>query len=275
VHEVTVLQYRAYLESMGVNLNDADINTDRVQPLQGYDTSTKYTWEELKERAELHEFPAGYNNPPRLDNVNYILPNKEVWAGEGLNEMITYEDYFFGLNYLDYPVVALNWYQAKLFAAWADKRLPTESEWEFAAKAGISGRVFPWDGDATHDSDGVYRANFRQEEGVFDRDGFIIMAPVKSFPANDFGLYDMAGNVSEWVIDSYSASYGSLRSNGRVSFVTPFYTNIREARNVHRGGSWKSSEFFIRSGVRNYNNKHTANTGTGLRLAKSIESMLE
>ena len=275
VHEVTVLQYRVFLESMGVDpSSNPDIITDRIQPVEGYDTSQKYSWDELLREAGLDEFPANYNNPPNLNNVSYLLPNRDVWVEDGLHNLITYEEYFFGLNHLNFPIVSLNWYQAKLFAAWAGKRLPTEAEWEYAAKSGVSGRIFPWDGESTQRNDGSYRANYRQDQGVYDRDGHIIMAPVKSFAANDFGLYDMAGNVSEWVADSYTPSYSALGAGGRLSFVSPVYRNVRESRNVHRGGSWQSSEFFIGSGVRNFKDKNRASTTVGIRLVKSGQSTL-
>ncbi|MCH8567771.1 MAG: SUMF1/EgtB/PvdO family nonheme iron enzyme [Balneolales bacterium] len=273
--EVTNLQYRAFLMSMGVDLAaEENITVDRDPLSDEFNIQQKYTWEELLARADLAEFPENYVNPPVLDNVNYLLPDKDSWIRDGMHDIIPYERYFFGTEYLDYPVVGVNWYQAKLFAAWADKRLPTETEWEYAAKSGVSGRVYPWDGHQIQRRDGTYRANYRQSRGVFDLDGFVLMAPVEAFAANDFGLYQMAGNVAEWVLDSYNPSYNVLDSFGSLSFVSPFYVNPRETRKVHRGGSWNSSEFFIGSGVRNFQDKHRASPTVGFRLAQSVEQTI-
>lgn len=272
-NEVTLLQYRAFLVSMGVDLAaEESITVERDELLQEeYNIEQRMSWEELLQEAELAEFPEDYTNPPDLSNVNYLIPDKESWVQNGMNDIIPYERYFFGDEYLDYPVVGVNWYQAKLFAAWAGKRLPTETEWEYAAKSGVSGRVYPWDGHQVQRPDGSYRANYRQSRGVFDLDGFVLMGPVDAFAPNDFGLNNMAGNVSEWVLDSYNPSYNVLDSFGSLSFVSPFYVNNREPRKVHRGGSWNSSSFFLGSGVRNFRDKNSASPTVGFRLARSVE----
>ncbi len=276
INEVTVKEYRIFLESMGVDIRNQDgIAAARVDTLAGVRPEQRMSWEELKQKAGLDSFPDGYNNPPNLSDVSYLMPDRSVWVEDGLHDLIRYETYFFSNEFLEYPVVAVNWYQAALFAAWADMRLPSEAEWEFAAKSGISGRFFPWDGESAMRQDGSFRANFRQADGIYDEDGHLIMAPVGSFSANDFGLYDMAGNVSEWVQDSWSPAYSMLGGDEQAfSFVSPTYNNIREIRKIHRGGSWKSSEFFIGSGVRNFSNKHRASTAIGFRIARSAEQSI-
>lgn len=271
-NEVSVLQYRAFLISMGVDLAaEEEILVERDVLADSLDIPQRYSWEELIRRAELADLPDDYQSPPDLSDVNYLLPDKQVWIENGMNDLIPYEQYFFGNDFLNYPVVSINWYQAKLFAAWAGKRLPTETEWEFAAKSGVSGRVYPWDGHQVQRQDGSYRANFRQANGVFDLDGYVLMAPTNAFSPNDFGLYNMAGNVAEWVLDSYNPTYNVLDSFGSLSFVSPFYVNNREIRKIHRGGSWNSSDFFLGSGVRNFKDKNSASPMIGFRLAQSVE----
>jgi formylglycine-generating enzyme len=107
----------------------------------------------------------------------------------------------------DHPVVQLSWDDANAYAKWAGKRLPTEAEWEYAARGGLAGRRFVWGDDAPTDTDGT-KANIWQ--GDFPHrntkaDGWDRTAPVRSYPANGYGLHDMAGNVWEWCSDWYRA----------------------------------------------------------------------
>jgi formylglycine-generating enzyme required for sulfatase activity len=115
----------------------------------------------------------------------------------------------------NYPVVQIAYEDALAYARWAGKRLPTEAEWEFAARGGLSGKVYPW-GDELRPN-GKWMANIHQ--GHFPNtdsgeDGYIGVSPVAQFPANGYGLYDMAGNVWQWTSDWYRPDYYAQLAQG-------------------------------------------------------------
>ncbi|MBN1154519.1 formylglycine-generating enzyme family protein, partial [candidate division KSB1 bacterium] len=149
----------------------------------------------------------------------------------------------------DHPVVNVTWKDASAYAAWAGKRLPTEAEWEYAAKGGNDVKWFPW-GD-TPDPD---KANYRsQGESFFD--GLLRITigrkintrPVGNYPANGFGLYDMCGNVMEWCSDTYHPYPGLDEEDWQYTTYRPFKTEGPETRKVARGGHWESpNPVFIR-----------------------------
>lgn len=137
----------------------------------------------------------------------------------------------------DYPVVHISWHDAAAYAAWAGKRLPTEAQWERAARAGLCDADYPWGSEAR--PAGRYEANYYQgwyPEDDLAVDGYAGPAPVGSYLPNAFGLFDMAGNVAEWCADGYAADYYA-----QSPVVEPAGPPHSDAR-VHRGGSWLSAE---------------------------------
>jgi len=117
------------------------------------------------------------------------------------------------INLGNHPVVQISWEDANAFCKWAGKRLPTEVEWEWAARGGNRGKVYPWGNESINS--GKIKANFYQ--GLFPykntlKDGYETTAPVKSYDPNDYGLYDMGGNVWEWCNDWYDVNYYKTRN---------------------------------------------------------------
>ncbi|HEY6376301.1 MAG TPA: formylglycine-generating enzyme family protein [Edaphobacter sp.] len=115
----------------------------------------------------------------------------------------------------DHPVVHVSWHDAAAFAKWAGKRLPTEAEWEFAARGGLEQKLFPWGDELTPGGRhfcNVWQGGFPTEDTA--EDGYAGTCPVRAFPPNDYGLYSVAGNVWEWCADWFSTNHvPELRHN--------------------------------------------------------------
>ena len=199
-----------------------------------------------------------------VDERESMMPDSVAWTR---SSNLPWNLYFRGEAYEDYPVACVNWHQAKRFAEWAGKELPSEVEWEYAARSGVSGRIYPWPGIYASDPrSGGHMANYAPN-GNYAADGYVVTSPVKTYPANNFRLYDMAGNVAEWCADAYFPSYKILRSQLK-KFITPSYLNKNEPRKIVRGGSWASEAFFIGVGVRDYRMSEHSSPKIGFRCVK-------
>ena len=217
--------------------------------------------------------------------VHEIYPDTTVWLKDfkySYNEPM-HNDYFWHQAYESYPVVGINWDQARAFAHWRTKirndylrsrkkrksttakfRLPTEAEWEYAARGGLESATYPWGGPYLTDDRGCFMANFKPKRGNYVADEALYTVEANSFDPNDYGLYNMAGNVSEWTNSTYSkATYDFLTS------ANPNYDNFEDKQKVVRGGSWKDVAYYLRVASRDYEYADSARSYIGFRLARN------
>lgn len=166
----------------------------------------------------------------------------------------------------DHPVVHVSWNDARAFAAWAGKRLPTEAEWEYAARGGLAQQRFPWGNELEPEGRhrmNVWQGNFPTENSAAD--GFYGVAPARSFKPNGYGLYNMTGNVWEWCEDWFDAAYY------RVSPPeNPLGPTIGERR-VMRGGSYLCHASYCnryRTDARSSNTPDSTATNLGFRCVR-------
>jgi|LakMenEpi03Aug12_release.lakeMendotaPanAssembly.Ray.scaffolds.fasta_scaffold08598_5 formylglycine-generating enzyme required for sulfatase activity len=265
--EVTNAQYKAFVEATGY------VTVAEIKP----------TAEEFP-NAPPENLVAGStvfrptNGPVELDNYlqwwSYV--HSADWRHPtGPESSIEGKD--------DHPVVQIAYEDAEAYAKWAGKRLPTEAEWEFAARGGRAGELYAWGNQIQ--IDGKYQANIYQgrfpvAKGDSGLDGFVGIAPTKKYAPNPFGLYDIGGNVWEWVSDWYRPDYyARLNSTGKVTrnpqgpdeSFDPVEPD--QKKRVHRGGSFLCSDLYCTRymvGTRGKGEVRTASNHCGFRCVKDV-----
>ncbi|WP_082379427.1 gliding motility lipoprotein GldK [Pseudalgibacter alginicilyticus] len=209
-----------------------------------------------------------------------VYPDTTVWIRDfaySYNEPM-HNDYFWHDAYGDYPVVGVTWKQAKAFCQWRTLwknayqksrkgaamvnsfRLPSESEWEYAARGGLQAATYPWGGPYTKSDRGCFMANFKPVRGDYAADQALYTVEAKSYEPNDYNLYNMAGNVSEWVNASYDPS-----SYEYISTINPSVNDVSNQRKVVRGGSWKDVAYYLQVSSRDYEYADSARSYIGFR----------
>lgn len=172
---------------------------------------------------------------------------------------------------MDHPVVHVSWNDALAYCEWAGYRLPTETEWEFAARGGLHRKRYPWGDELT--PDGQWRCNIWQGEFPYKNtaeDGYAWTAPARAFPSNGFGLYNVSGNVWEWCADWFSPTWHqSERPQSRINPKGP----ASGQNKVMRGGSFLCHDSYCnryRVGARTSNSPDSGSTNLSFRVARDV-----
>ncbi|MDR0748369.1 MAG: SUMF1/EgtB/PvdO family nonheme iron enzyme [Tannerellaceae bacterium] len=219
-----------------------------------------------------------------------IYPDETCWINDFNN---AYNEpymrmYFQHPGYDDYPVVGVTWEQAAAFCVWRTNlfkasmnlpsgqafepfRLPTEGEWEYAARTGKNEYKYPWANGELQSAKGCFLGNFKPGNGNYTEDGHLISSKAGSFAPNEFGLYDMAGNVAEWTATVYSESGPSQMNdmNPDLRYNAAKEDPYAMKSKVVRGGSWKDVARFIRSDMRTFEYQNVPRSYIGFRCVRT------
>lgn len=225
----------------------------------------------------------------RKEVIN-VYPDTLSWIHDyaySFNEPMA-QSYFSHPAYDHYPVVGVSWKQAKAFCVWRTNlmnsylrgngeatvnefRLPSEAEWEWAARGGLDHSPYPWGGPYVRNTEGCFLGNYKPLRGDYVDDGGLHTVIVGHYAPNDFGVYDMAGNVSEWTNDAFDESSYNFTWD-----LNPSYQyNAKESdppvlkRKVIRGGSWKDIGYYMQVSARSYEYQDTAKCYVGFRCVQT------
>lgn len=217
-----------------------------------------------------------------------VYPDTTCWVNDfpNANNEQYMKLYFSSATYNDYPVVGVTWEQAEAFCAWRTNylmagmgqqaryiqryRLPTEIEWEYAAR-GKEGNPYPWEGIEAKSQEGCFYANFKPDRGNYTDDGNLITSRVGIYGANSNGLFDMAGNVAEWTSTVYTeAGVNAMADlNPQLSYNAAKEDPYVLKRKSVRGGSWKDPMSYIRSAWRTWEYQNQPRSFIGFRCVRS------
>lgn len=283
--------------------------------------------------VDWKEFVFYYSRDSGEDRAKEYLPDTTVWFRDlAYNEPFV-ELYYQNPAFNNYPVVGITWYQANDYCKWRTTivnselqakdpeavlqpkyRLPTEAEWEYAARGLLEQENYPWEGKSLRNQKGEFMANFKRGRGDYAgrsnyagnsrlieglNDRYMVPGPVRAYWPNDFGLYNMAGNVAEWTFDTYRLlafedvedfqpyrrkgdvtdpleqdnKYGSKSGHPLSMLYNPGPNSDQEGEwdriKVYRGGAWKDIAYYLTCGSRRFWNADSSASYIGFRCAMS------
>lgn len=239
-------------------------------------------WDKAASRANI----GARKNLINKDKVE-IYPDTLCWIRDfaySYNEPYA-RNYFWHPAFDDYPVVGVNWKQAKAFCHWRTKlwntyrgedepnteefRLPTEAEWEYAARGGNELAPYPWGGYYARNAKGCLLANFKPGRGNYSEDGGLYTVRADSYFANGYGLYNMAGNVAEWTNAGYAENAYEYEHdlNPNFDYDAGDDEPVAFKRKVIRGGSWKDIGYYMQTSSRHWEYQDTTKSYIGFRCA--------
>jgi len=248
----------------------------------------------IKYKSEVFDYKAAAQNRdvtiPRsafiLKNEIMVYPDTLCWVRDfaySYNEPMA-KKYYSHSAFGNYPVVGVNWKQATAFCEWrtiylnsfleskkrtteSDFRLPTEAQWEYAARGGLSQVQFPWGGPYLRNRKGCLLANFKPGRGNYPEDGGFYTVRADAYWPNNYGLYNMAGNVAEWTSSLYyEGGYNFQHDmNPDIRWNAKDSDPPRMKRKVLRGGSWKDVGHYLETSTRSYEYQDTAKSYIGFR----------
>lgn len=241
----------------------------------------RYSWLDIESAVKDHA--ENRRNYIRKEVIP-VYPDTTVWIKDfaySYNEPM-HNDYFWHDAYSEYPVVGVSWDQARAFCNWRTKiknddqrnrgelsvnsfRLPTEAEWEYAARGGIDGGIYPWGGPYLTGDNGCFLANFKPKRGDYAADSALYTVEARSYTPNDYNLYNMAGNVSEWTISGYDNN-----SYDFISTMNPVIGIYDNDFKVIRGGSWKDVAYFLQVNTRDFEHKDSVHSYIGFRTVQDF-----
>ena len=248
----------------------------------------EYYWIDLQAAAQSANRQQGLTDRSVFikKGIINVYPDTLCWIRDytySFNDPIT-TMYFWHPAYDDYPVVGVNWKQAQAFCVWRsqllnsylssegdiivqDFRLPTESEWEYAARGGLENNPYPWGGPYIRNSRGCFLANFKPLRGNYIDDGGFYTVKATSYWPNEYGLYCMAGNVAEWTSNAFDESAYNFQHDLNPDYIYDAKDTDPPAlkRKVLRGGSWKDIGYYIQTGTRSYEFQDTSKCYIGFR----------
>ena len=278
---------RRELDTRKLNYRYYWVNLDAAAQKSGRD-------EEYGEVNEMNQLHSTRRHSDRaqfvVEEIINVYPDTLVWihdATYAYNEPYA-EMYFWHPAFDDYPVVGVTWGQAKAFNAWRTQimnewkqknnetfvqrfRLPSEAEWEFAARGGRDLAPFPWGGPYARNQQGCVLANFKPMRGDYVEDANAYTAPVESYSPNDYGLYNMSGNVAEWTNTAYDETVYDFSWDLAPDYV--YHAKVDDPpalkRKVISGGSWKDIGYYCQTGTRTFEYSDTAKASVGFRSVMS------